>query len=75
MAVTELTISLSDLQARELERQAKDSGVQLEEYVSKVLMATANGYPAGYFERVAGQWQGELLMREPSGELETWDVF
>ena len=54
MAVTELTISLSDLQARELERQAKDSGVQLEEYVSKVLMATDNGYPAGYFERSLG---------------------
>lgn len=73
--MTQLTISLSDLQARELERQAKDSGVQLEEYVSQALVDLVNGYPVGYFERVAGQWQGEPLMREPSGELETRDVF
>ena len=140
MVVTELRISLSDLQARELERQAKHCGVRLEEYVLEAIVKSANipraevkvllplsagegrgegvsaanavdldvggqrqlaaldpltrlrrplpqreakkhlrkrsnGYPAGYFERVAAQWQGEPLEREPTLELETRDVF
>ena len=73
--MTQLTISLSDLQARELERQALASGVQLEEYVSKALTDLANGYPVGYFERVVGQWRGEALEREPTLEIETREVF
>ena len=75
MVVTELRISLSDLQARELERQAKHRGVRLEEYVLKALVDLTNGYPVGYFERAAGQWQGQVLEGEPTLELETRDVF
>jgi hypothetical protein len=28
------------------------------------------GWPEGFFERTAGAWQGEPLLREPQGEFE-----
>ena len=68
--MTQLTIALSDQQARELETRAKINGLALEQYVLNVLTATSNGYPAGYFESVAGGWQGKPLEREPQGNLE-----
>jgi len=30
----------------------------------------ANGWPEGFFERTAGAWQGEPLVRESQGEFE-----
>lgn len=29
------------------------------------------GWPPGFFEKTAGQWQGDSLTREPQGEYET----
>lgn len=29
------------------------------------------GWPEGFFEKTAGAWAGEPLMREPQGEYET----
>ena len=31
-------------------------------------------WPAGLFERTAGAWQGEPLMREPQGDFESREV-
>ncbi len=28
------------------------------------------GWPPGFFEQTAGQWTGEMLVREPQGEYE-----
>ena len=40
--------------------------------VPDVQQATdTNGWPAGFFERTAGAWQGEPLTREPQGEYES----
>jgi hypothetical protein len=30
----------------------------------------AQGWPLGFFERTAGAWQGEVLVREPDGDDE-----
>lgn len=32
--------------------------------------ATSHGWPVGLFERTAGAWQGEPLVREPQGDYE-----
>jgi hypothetical protein len=32
-----------------------------------------HGWPAGFFEEVAGGWQGERLMREDQGDYEIRD--
>ncbi|OGG51978.1 MAG: hypothetical protein A3F84_15280 [Candidatus Handelsmanbacteria bacterium RIFCSPLOWO2_12_FULL_64_10] len=32
-----------------------------------------SGWPPGFFERTAGAWQGEPLVREPQGEYEDRD--
>lgn len=34
----------------------------------------ANGWPIGFFERIAGQWEGELE-RAPQGEFEERESF
>ena len=33
--------------------------------------ATPDGWPVGLFERTAGAWQGEPLVREPQGDYES----
>lgn len=33
--------------------------------------ATSHGWPVGLFERTAGAWQGEPLVREPQGDYES----
>lgn len=37
------------------------------------LHTEATGWPAGFWERTAGAWQGEPLTREPQGEYEERD--
>ena len=37
------------------------------------LPTAATGWPADFWERTAGAWQGEPLTREPQGEYEERD--
>ncbi|OIP67296.1 MAG: hypothetical protein AUK43_19950 [Oscillatoriales cyanobacterium CG2_30_40_61] len=42
----------------------------------KMLTPEELGYPADFFERTAGQWQGELLVRENlvACDKRIWDI-
>ena len=51
--------------AAELARRADSRGVSTDRYVAELVRReiateTASGWPAGFFDRVVGRWQGEL---------------
>jgi hypothetical protein len=39
----------------------------------KSVSTPSSAWPEGFFEAVAGGWQGEPLVREPQGDYETRD--
>lgn len=53
--------------------KAKQLNLPLSRYLAKLVKQEASQqsqWPAGYFEQVFGQWEGEPLTRPAQGELE-----
>ena len=48
----------------------KDVEVVVKPLAANALSPEDRGWPPGFFERTAGAWSGELLVREPQGEYE-----
>ena len=50
--------------ARQIQEKAKASNMSVSRFVAEIMQReTASGWPKGYFERVVGAWQGEVLER------------
>lgn len=72
--MTRLQIELPDDMAVELRRRAEGEGVTVSRLILDLLQKdTGEGWPAGFFERVAGAWQGEPLERPPQPPFEERD--
>ena len=51
--------------------RAKARGVPVSRYLADLIRRDVDlGWPDGFFERVAGRWQGAPLRRPPQGRLE-----
>jgi len=60
--------------AAQLARKAQNSHLSTSKYLARLVKSdVASGWPDGYFERVFGQWEGEVLQRPEQGELEHRD--
>lgn len=71
----QLHFSVSPQVARALEDKAKAHGTSLSRYLAELVQDTAGkGWPRGYFEQIAGAWEGEPVKRVPEGKLEQRDA-
>jgi hypothetical protein len=62
-------VNQSDADA--LRRKAERLGLSVSAYLAGLArVETTSGWPAGYFERIVGGWQGEPLTRPPQPDLE-----
>ena len=57
----------------QIRNKAKQAQLPLSRYLANLVkqeVGQPSQWPAGYFEQVFGQWQGETLERPLQGELE-----
>lgn len=67
----QLHLYVPDEMAKELRERAHSNGLSLSRYLAKVVRhELGQGWPEGFFDRVAGGWQGSPLKRAPQGKLE-----
>jgi hypothetical protein len=60
----ELTFSVSELLAQALQGKAAEAGLSVPQYLAELVeQEVGAGWPAGYFRRVYGSWQGDELVR------------
>ena len=76
--MTRLQIELPDDMAVELRRRAEGEGITVSHLIVDLLQRNDTGdagksWPEGFFERVAGAWQGEPLERPPQPRFEERD--
>ncbi|HSK74840.1 MAG TPA: hypothetical protein VLQ45_00150 [Thermoanaerobaculia bacterium] len=75
--MTRLQIELPDAMAVELRRRAEGEGVTVSHLIVDLLQRDAGdvgkSWPEGFFERVAGAWQGEPLERPLQPRFEERD--
>ena len=59
----------------ELRRRARLEGLSLSRYLAELVQRQiASGWPDGYFEEVAGGWNGPALERGDQGTAEARDA-
>lgn len=57
--------------AEELRRRADSRGMSLSAFLAQLVRgAIDQGWPDGFFQEIAGGWQGEPLDRAPQGTAE-----
>jgi hypothetical protein len=62
----QLHFYVSDTVAKDLRAHARALGLSLSRYLATVVHRDqGKGWPAGYFDHVAGRWQGKALRRPP----------
>ncbi|HKV07449.1 MAG TPA: hypothetical protein VJ725_04865 [Thermoanaerobaculia bacterium] len=75
--MTRFQIELPDDMAVELQRRAEGEGITVSRLIVDLLQGDAgeavNAWPEGFFERVAGAWQGEPLERPSQPYFEERD--
>ena len=60
--------------ASKINDKAIESGMSTSRYVAEIVKRDlASNWPEGFFEEVAGGWQGEALDRPDQGEIESRD--
>lgn len=63
-----------DVVAQKVQRRAAAAGVSTSRYLADLIKEKVGAdWPAGYFERVVGGWEGEPLERPAQGEFESRD--
>ncbi|MBK8997609.1 MAG: hypothetical protein IPM35_17915 [Myxococcales bacterium] len=68
----QLHLYLPDAVAEEVRRRAEARGVSVSRYLAELVAREVHGgWPDGFFEKVVGKWEGELLERPAQGELES----
>lgn len=71
--MTTLSIDLPEPIAREVERRARSRGESVSDFLGDLVLKhvkTAPGWPAHFFEKVVGGWQGEPLERPEQPPVE-----
>lgn len=64
-----------DAVAQKVQRRAAAAGVSTSRYLADLIKERVGAdWPAGYFEKVVGGWQGEPLERPAQGEFESRDL-
>ncbi|MEN6627350.1 MAG: hypothetical protein ABFD69_14090 [Candidatus Sumerlaeia bacterium] len=59
---------VSEELAKRLRENARARGLSVSRYLATVVRREAGeGWPKGYFDEVAGGWQGKPLRRSPQG--------
>ncbi len=54
-----------------IRRRAQAAGLSLSRYVADLVQRQiGDSWPANYFERIVGGWQGQPLERSPQGAFE-----
>jgi hypothetical protein len=70
----QLCFSVSELLARRVQDHAEAVGLSTSRYLAELVQReVGSGWPAGYFERVVGGWQGDELTRPEQPVLEQRD--
>jgi hypothetical protein len=58
-----------------VQRRAAAAGVSTSRYLADLIKEKVGAdWPAGYFEKVVGGWQGDPLERPAQGEFESRDL-
>jgi len=61
--------------ARSIRERADAAGLSVSKYLAEVVQRDLEPHwPEGFFETVAGGWQGEPLSRHEQGQFETRDA-
>ena len=70
-----LSFYVSEETAVKIRREAKARGVSVSRYLASLIVKEEKkrGWPEGYFERIAGRWAGEDLVRPEQGGFEERD--
>lgn len=67
----QLHLYVSDDVAEAVRKRAESRGVSTSRYLADLVARDVQAdWPAGFFEKVIGGWQGEVLERPPQGTLE-----
>jgi hypothetical protein len=71
--MAQLHFYVTDEVEAQIRNKASQAQLPLSRYLANLVKQEAgqpSQWPAGYFEQVFGQWQGEPLARPPQGEYE-----
>jgi hypothetical protein len=61
--------------AARLRARARARGIPVSRYLAELIRRDVDlGWPADFFDRVAGGWKGEALRRAPQGKAEERDA-